>query len=478
MDPSVADLGAITTIAEAMDWVGIGQPLWLGFTAQTGQIALLRDVVHISRVDFDAAVAATQVDPAADGNNRAALPVEKGKLRSLRRVARIKLGLNADEADPAAAGAIVAVGAAALPVGGGAGTPERKIKLGSILDQASEAEFAPLSTTEIADLFNDYQTARGAPPHPSVEPTEDQISGMSRLINGGAVPYADFSVFGTHGARLVRKLMFTSFVFNVVTGTWHKAEQPGPPDFDTWWKSWKTYKCLMLLLKAIDVEHLDAYGELVRDFANTYGASCWWLCYQADVRMRAEEWGRLRRHLASEKRKWDAAGVAGFTLFAENRPWNAVCRAASDPDLARGFWDRELKDKVIVFLSHLRGPHILADDDTAGRPSLAESQSRPSKRAMSSAGDREPDRQRQNKGKGDGKDKTPNMARKDPNGVYTHNKRGLEICRMYNEGKCTDRHTDPPRAHQCNICLDTHPATKCRQKSGKGGKADAGRSSG
>jgi len=97
---------------------------------------------------------------------------------------------------------------------------------------------------------------------------------------------------------------------------------------------------------------------------------------------------------------------------------------------------------------------------------------------MSSAGDREPDRQRQNKGKGDGKDKTPNMARKDPNGVYTHNKRGLEICRMYNEGKCTDRHTDPPRAHQCNICLDTHPATKCRQKSGKGGKADAGRSSG
>eukprot|EP00974_Lingulodinium_polyedra_P089267 8656269-Lingulodinium_polyedra.AAC.1 len=53
----------------------------------------------------------------------------------------------------------------------------------------------------------------------------------------------------------------------------------------------------LLLLRAVSPEPLDLYGEWIRKLTETYGTSCWWIIYRADVRMRSEEFERIRRRL-------------------------------------------------------------------------------------------------------------------------------------------------------------------------------------
>ena len=72
-------------------------------------------------------------------------------------------------------------------------------------------------------------------------------------------------------------------------------ELPGPPDFDTWWKSWLVLRCALLLLKAVKAERLELYSELIRTLFNQYGVQCWFLIYQAGARMRSEVFERIRR---------------------------------------------------------------------------------------------------------------------------------------------------------------------------------------
>eukprot|EP00969_Alexandrium_andersonii_P173378 7664441-Alexandrium_andersonii.AAC.1 len=50
----------------------------------------------------------------------------------------------------------------------------------------------------------------------------------------------------------------------------------------------------MLLLEQCNPEPLDLYGEYIRVLHETYGSECWCLIYQADVRMRSEEFERIR----------------------------------------------------------------------------------------------------------------------------------------------------------------------------------------
>ena len=75
---------------------------------------------------------------------------------------------------------------------------------------------------------------KGDFPHPEIEPTQDQLSAIHQLVKNGITPYVDFSIFGAHGRRLLRKLTFISYQFNVPDGTWKRMELRGPPDFNTW----------------------------------------------------------------------------------------------------------------------------------------------------------------------------------------------------------------------------------------------------
>lgn len=56
-------------------------------------------------------------------------------------------------------------------------------------------------------------------------------------------------------------------------------------------------------------------------------------------------------------------------------------------------------------------------------------------------------------------------------GIYTHNRRGVEVCGAWNKGQCGINKPQSkcmakpkPRSHQCNRCLGPHQATACNKR--------------
>ena len=137
-------------------------------------------------------------------------------------------------------------------------------------------------------------------------------------VHAGAVPFADFSIFGPYGQLLLRKQTFLSYHLSPATGDWVRREQPGPSSFHDWYRIWKCYRAGMLLLQCVEAERLDAYSEMVRGFVQQYGEDAWPFISRADVRMRSKHLDRLRRELR-------ASPAYGFQ---EDHPWSA-CYAAS-----------------------------------------------------------------------------------------------------------------------------------------------------
>ena len=78
------------------------------------------------------------------------------------------------------------------------------------------------------------------------------------MVAGGA-PYVDFSIFGPHGKRMLKRLVFTAHVYEPASGSWHRQELPGPLDFQSRWKSWGVFRTATLLLGFAPVEPLDHY---------------------------------------------------------------------------------------------------------------------------------------------------------------------------------------------------------------------------
>jgi hypothetical protein len=99
-------------------------------------------------------------------------------------------------------------------------------------------------------MFPEYRRKYGDMPAPDIEPTAEQISAVHQLMASEAPPYVDFSIFGPHGHRTLRKLSHTALQYNPLDGSWKHKEQDGPASFDTWWKSWRVFKTTMLLLDA------------------------------------------------------------------------------------------------------------------------------------------------------------------------------------------------------------------------------------
>eukprot|EP00971_Amphidinium_carterae_P236307 4689488-Amphidinium_carterae.1 len=161
------------------------------------------------------------------------------------------------------------------------------VRDGSQRDAKSEAEVERLTTEKVNELFDKYAQVSGSRPHLEVEPTIDQVSAI--------------------GPRNVKKLHLQANSLQPDC-TWKRTEVAGPPD---WWKSFRLMKALYLLLDITNIEPLDNYGEKIRDYHDLYGTKCWCLLYQADVRMRSDDFERIRRKLESQCAQALAAGAAG-----------------------------------------------------------------------------------------------------------------------------------------------------------------------
>jgi hypothetical protein len=128
-----------------------------------------------------------------------------------------------------------------------------------------------------------------------IEPTTDQIAAIKMLDDLKFVPRVDFSLFGPHGRRAIKKLTYASQLWGPETHTYKRRDLPGLPDFDTWLRSWKVFKCTCLLLDICKVEPLDACSDHIRSLQQEHGQKHWFIILQEDSRLREESFERWLR---------------------------------------------------------------------------------------------------------------------------------------------------------------------------------------
>ena len=406
MDPTDAELQAITDLPGVFTWAGVTGGLERSLRTVLGDPARVRELALVPRPAWDAMAQALKVPGPndADGNPRDLTLVEKARVESARRVALLRMGVAPDTLD---------------------------------------AEVTPLGQAEVQQFYQDYKTKFGDYPSPEADPSADQLASLRQVVSAGSAPYADFSLFGPHGLRLLRKQTFTSYTLNVATGEWSKKEQPGPASYHAWVEAWKVLRTALLLLEVADAERLDAYAEHVRSFVTQFGDSAWWLVYRAENRMRCEHMERIRRVLHDRPDH-------GYTAA---RPWNSAFAAAvKDGD----FWTRELVTPATLWLSQ-RQPGSGSGGGTGSVPDR-----RPSGSGDGGGGDDEQAKKKARTGKKkyDGE----NLSEK-KGGIFVKNRRGATICEGYNKGKCGSKKPQSKcknsNSHQCNLCLGPHPATDC-----------------
>ena len=470
VDPTAEQLNTLNTLNDVLDWCGVvnvppadpdpGVPFRTDFLAALGKPQLVREIVLIKRKAYTDGIAKHfTAEPLT--------PVQEARTVSVRRVCRLRCGLDAEDpvdfpplpppppADSAMQGA-AAPSTALVPYTG------RKLKLSSVVDQALEGEVQPISALETRKLFEDYETNRGAQPHKDIEPTGDQLAAVKQLVQEDTVPYVDFAVYGPYGRRMLRKLVFVSWIMSAA-GEWSKKELPGPPDFSSWWRSWRLLKTTFLLLQIATTEVLDNYGEFIRSLSERYGPRCWWIVYLGETRMRSEQFERIRRRC--EKEHADAILAGRPSSFRPAAPWDMVFQEAVRD---RDFWDEEVREKCVFFMSSIKTVSELQDDETnvslpaPARFQTPEKQQQPSR--MQSTGQPSAKRQKNQQSK-----EFPDLSQKDSSGNFTHNRRGNELCNRFNGGDCNAMPCPNNYRHQCSKCLGQHPASQCGgQSKGKG----------
>lgn len=184
---------------------------------------------------------------------------------------------------------------------------------------------------------------------------------------------------------------------------------------------------------------LDNYAETVRNFVTQFGDETWFLISKADAMMRSEQMERIRRQLR-------AAPNHGYT---EQNPWSAVFMAACKD---HEFWTRELSTPATLFLArHKR--ELGSKEEPVGSPGQGSPTKKTKKGRAARRGYVGEDR-----------------SERDGEGIYSKNRRGVEVCRNFNVGKCgnstaAQSKCKAGRSHQCNRCLGPHQALACPGKS-------------
>ena len=254
MDPTEAELQAIDGLEAAARWAGLEADLRGALLRIMGGLQRVREVPLIPRPTWDTMVGRIRL---GEGDAARELsPVEAARVESFRRVCFLRVGRPTDSPGDVAAMVPAVPGAPFPPAGGGAtpggpgGAGARKLKLSAILDPTLDADIQGMTAEEIAQCYNAYKAKFGDFPSPESDVSADQLGALRQVLQSGSVPFADFSVFGPHGTRRLRKQTFTGYRLNVATGEWSKRELPGPGDFHSWYQTWKCYRTGLLLLEA------------------------------------------------------------------------------------------------------------------------------------------------------------------------------------------------------------------------------------
>ena len=195
--PSLSVYGSWTTMTDVCAWAAVSDEMWVQFAEQLGDASLQ----NISLV------AAMQPDDIKEAIEAAITGVvARTKLRLVYAAARLKFGLDPFDVGaplPAAPAEPVCVG----PRGGG-GAPTLKIKVASVLDQASDREVERMPMEVLNKLRARFRAVEGEDPMKAEEVTDDQLSVIFTVVQAGIAPYADFGVWRPFGQRAAKNMKF------------------------------------------------------------------------------------------------------------------------------------------------------------------------------------------------------------------------------------------------------------------------------
>ncbi len=237
--------------------------------------------------------------------------------------------------------------------------PETAVKLAHIINEALDGYVVRPKNEDVNKLLLVYQTRCGGMPREQIEPSADQLGGLLQVLKSGSAPYADFSLWGPQGRRALKKLIHSAALYDPNTGKWVQKSLRGPPNFQSWLKSWNVFKVAMIMLGQASSASLEAYEEKIRQVATEdFPAQCWFLIYQADVRARSEYWDKFLRITQLEQSKKAIDG------FDKSLPWDYVIRFSVDDDLQRSrtWWEKELTRRCDGYLNGTLSHSQVVDD--------------------------------------------------------------------------------------------------------------------
>lgn len=493
-----AEAQVFADLEQIKEHLGLGRLVWEAFTAQVGDPANdMRLFAALPRVAVVAACGQAQFD---DGSPLLPLQATQVGLvwRLCRKVVAARSGMNEHQfvdvdpwEEPQTPGSQTGDIGPPGQAGGSSSTvqaspiKERVLKMSTLLDSQDESELLPPTNEQVNAWTQAYVTIMGSLPDPAEEPTSAQLAALAkRTVIHDCAPYTDFSVWTPFARRTMKNQKFRT-VFPLGDGSYLTKELPGPSTFQAWLGCWRVFKSAALMLNICTLASLTNYERFIERLT-TQWPMCWGLIAQADDKMRAEGFERLRRRVLTASTlgrqipiNWDPA-----------RPWTAVLdMSVQDVE----YWAENVHHPAAAWLaSGSRGKPIVASEVAlhahlpGGADLMVESTGDEGKRRTQANKDRRAARKRRliedreelkklrgSHASGTNHETKGNQGGKGQSKGKTKDQSGKPLCFAWSAGNSPCGHLSPgaeclgsvKRIHKCRICLSpSHQEAKCTSK--------------
>ena len=455
--PKSAQLETMTTVDAVLAWSGVPKDAWIGVMKKLGAEDIDMPVM-IASLPSHTVVSAVktwmdEVSPFTLTASRVAMTYN---------CMRVMYDMEIIDCIPPPAPAHPPPSSqAVLPLATEVSVLTVKVKLSQVIDQASDQEISLQPSAKLDIMRKRYIDLFGAPPRQSFEVSDSQLTALQWKMDAGLAPYADFGVWGPHGARMERRLRFTSRHV-LPDGTWRTVELPGADCMQTWLECWSIYRTAAIMCRLALSSSLDRYSQMFEERCARY-PTAWHICAQADIRCRQEYMIECKR----EQERFKTANPS-LSSYDPAFPWNSVLIEAADN---RDFWDNELDKPALMWTvgaGKNRPNHVDRQPPDQGAPGAAKKRPRGGRRGNRDAKSPEPpwkapkkEPKGQPKGKGKG-DKNGHPRINPKTGNYATTGKGKQVCFTWTQeaNGCTDGHCPNNRAHMCDICLQPHRAVR------------------
>eukprot|EP00435_Cladocopium_sp_Y103_P072956 s218_g41.t2 len=221
-------------------------------------------------------------------------------------------------------------------------TPERKLKLSQVLDQADDGEFVVQTEAARAEWYQQYVSVVGGWPLEEEEPSLEQMSALQRRLQVQDVaPYADFAIYVPFGQRALRASKWRTFV--ATPDGYTARELPGPSNYTLWRTCYRLLRTSLIMLDAVGLAALHSYEMHLERLARLY-PSAWHLLYAADEVARSAQSNRIRARILMDVRMGKAAPEG----FDASRPWDYVFGALPKDD---AFWQAQVHGPALAWIA-------------------------------------------------------------------------------------------------------------------------------